>query len=123
MGILSTIPKKRKRRTAFNFLGSHIPKEQADYITLYCNAYNITKSSIVLNLIQEWVKKTKLLHPINELEQKIVQNAFIVWGRTRGETFETFKAVLKQELKYKKLDVETIGRILILLEDEKNKST
>ena len=44
-------------------------------------------------------------------------------GRTRGETFETFKAVLKQELKYKKLDVETIGRILILLEDEKNKST
>lgn len=124
MSILSTVPKKRKRRVVVGFLGIYIPKNHADYITLYCNAHNVTKTSIMLELISNWVTGRKQhVYTESVLEQKIAQKAFFVWKNTKGESFDTFKTILKAELKHKKLDVDTVGRILKLLEDEQSKNT
>ena len=120
--ILNTFPKKRKRRVVAGFMGTYIPKSQADYVTLYCNAFEKTKISILKDLLTGWITQNIKVHTPAVLEDKMAKRAFQVWKRTEGQSFETFVSLLKFELKNKKLEPETIGRILNILEDEKNKN-
>ena len=121
--ILNTFPKKRKRRVVAGFMGTYIPKSQADYVTLYCNAFEKTKISILKDLLTGWITQNIKVHTPTALEDRMAKRAFQVWRRTEGQSFETFVSLLKFELKNKKLEPETIGRILNILEDEKNKIT
>jgi len=113
--------KKRKRRNNKGFLGISLPKKTFDFITLYCNAFGVAKSSVVCALIEEWVIEQLRDMDVSELESKIASKAFASFMKSDIKNFEKFKHYLEIELKQKKLDDGTIGRILNLLNDEKEK--
>ena len=120
--ILTTFPKKRKRRVVAGFMGTYIPKSQADYVTLFCNAYEIPKISIMKTLLSDWEKKQLKEHSIEKLEKQIAENAYTAWTKIEGKSFETFMKELQFELRRKKLEPDTIGRILTMVEDGKKNS-
>lgn len=121
MSILSTFPKKRKRRVVVGFVGTYIPQNQSDYITLYCNALEIPKIKIVKDLLTEWVNNMKFQYTIHDLIVLNAEKAYSVWDRTEGQSIETFIKLLQFELKKKKLPPEMVAEILKLVEDEKAK--
>lgn len=123
MGILGTRPKKRKRRIAAGYLGTYVPKSLADYVTLYCNALEITKISIIKQLLTDWETQATKKFPNSMLEAMIAEKAYECWNQTEGQSFETFMKMLQFELKKKKLEPEVVGRIIKMIEDEKNKIT
>lgn len=103
------------------FMGAQVPKSHADYVTLYCNALSITKISIIQGLLSTWVSKTMKTYSSEQLEILVAEKSFSIWKKTEGQSFETFVKLLQFELRRKKLDPATVGRILNLLNDEKNK--
>lgn len=121
--ILSTFPQKRKRKVVVGFMGTFVPKSLADYVTLYSNALVVTKISIMQELLGNWVEEKSKEYPTPILEEMVAQNAFPVWEKTEGQSFETFMKCLQFELKKKKLEPAVVGRILKLVEDEKSKNT
>lgn len=121
--ILSSFPQKRKRKVVVGFMGTFVPKSLADYVTLYSNALAVTKISIMQELLGGWVKEHSKEFPVSLLEQMVAGNAWEAWKRMEGTSFETFIKLLQFELKKKKLEPAVVGRIIQLVQDEKNKST
>jgi len=137
MAILKrTIRRKRKDEKA-SFLGLTIPKEMADYLSLFSLAKGITKSSVIKALLQNWIHKMKEDFVENDLVKIIGFRSFNSWKnpnvprnfRTAGccanpvakrINFNTFKSSLKIELDYKGLSDYSDG-IIKLIEDEKRK--
>lgn len=119
--ILSTYPQKRKRKIVVGFMGTFVPKNLSDYVTLYCNALVVTKISIMQELLQNWVNSKIEEYPTEKLEVMVAKNAFAVWEKTEGKSFDSFLKLLQFELKKKKLEPSIVGRILKLVEDEKNR--
>lgn len=119
--ILSTFPKKRKRRVVAGFMGTYIPKSQADYVTLFCNAFETPKIGIMKTLLTSWIQDKEKVYTTDVLERLNAEKAYAAWKNTEGKSFDTFLKLLQFELKRKKLDPDVVGRILNLVEDEKNK--
>lgn len=118
--ILSTVKKKRKRRAVAGFMGTFVPKSLADYITLYCNAFEITKISILKDLLTAWAEKNMKYNTPEQLESKIALKSYAAWTVMEGKSFTTFIGMLKFELKKKKLERSVVERIIKLVENEKN---
>lgn len=121
--ILSTVKKKRKRRAIASFMGTFVPKSLADYITLYCNAFEITKISILKDLLTTWAEKNMKFNTPEQLESRIAMKSYAAWTVMEGKSFNTFLNMLKFELKKKKLEPKVVERILKLVEDEKQKNS
>jgi hypothetical protein len=121
--ILTTFPKKRKRRVVAGFMGTYIPKSQADYVTLFCNALEVPKISIMKTLLTEWMNGQIKVYTNEVLEKRIAENAHKAWTKTEGKSFESFMKELQFELRRKKLEPDVTGRILTLVTDEKNKNS
>lgn len=119
--ILSTFPKKRKRKVVVGFVGTYIPQSQSDYITLYCNAFEVTKISIMKGFLTKWVKGMQAQYSLADLARLNAEKAYAVWERTEGQSFETFIKLLQFELKKKKLPIELVAEVIKLVEDEKSK--
>ena len=121
MNILSTFPKKRKRKVVVGFVGTCVPQSQSDYLTLYCNAFSTTKTNIIKNFFNNWIKDKEVKYPLDRLVILNAEKAFEVWENTEGQSFESFIKLLESELKKKKLSPTIISEIIKLVEYEKSK--
>jgi hypothetical protein len=120
MSILKKTTKEKVKDD--HYIGIYIPKEMASYLSLYCLAIGVSKSSIVENLITKWVINTRKEKPTDKLLKDIAIKAFVLWENPNGKRthFQTFKNQLKNELQYKKLD-QFADEIINILLNEKNK--
>jgi len=121
MSILKKNTKKTKI-VATSYLGLYLPKELATYLTLYSLATGRSKTSIVIQQMKRWTAMNDELTPIDELLQTIVIKSFEKWNHPVGkrENFNTFKSMLKIELRNRSIE-QHIDKIIELLEYEKNK--
>jgi len=123
MKILSTFPKKRKRKVTVGFVGAYIPQSQSDYLTLYCSAFEVSKISIIKDFLTVWISKNMIQHSVSDLVKLNAEKAHSVWLKTEGQSFDSFLELLQLELENKKLPTDVVETILKLVKDEKNKST
>ena len=114
--ILTTIPKKRKRRVTARFVGTYLPTTQADYLTLYCNAFKVPKIKVFKTLIERWMTKTMEIHSTDELESIIANECVTAWELS-SVSKTIFLTTIRKELRKKKLEQDVVERIIILIEN------
>lgn len=83
-----------------SLLGAQVPRSSVLYIALFCIATEKSKSSIVRNLVEKFVTKTRKKHPEKELIKIIIDLSFDAWlNRTGRKTiFAAFLRGLRLEL-------------------------
>jgi hypothetical protein len=122
--ILRTVPKKHKRKVTVGFLGVYAPRSHCNYLTLYCNAFEVPKQQVLKTLIETWVQDQLLSHSYSSLAREVAKKAYAAWGiPSAAISFDQFIEKVKTELTTKNLPTETIEAIVNLIKDEKNKDT
>lgn len=121
--ILSTIPIQRKRKPKESFVGGWIPQNLSNYITLYCYAKKVPKTSIVREQLKKWVREKQKTLNLEELELELVKTILNSFHNMEGISFETFKVQLKYELKKRQLEPDMVGKLLKMVDDEKTKES
>ena len=121
MSILKKVTKKTKAIDT-DFLGFYFPKELVSYLTLYSLATGRTKTSLVKFPVKNWIASKKEEFPVDDLLKIIAEKSFQTWENPVGkrDNFNTFKSLLRIELKNRKLD-EYVDKVIELIEYEKNK--
>lgn len=120
--LLSATPRKRRRRQEVDFLGTWVPKESFQYVTLHCIANQVSKTKVIRKLIADWHDAEFAKQGVHDLERTIAKRMFLTWKEMNGKSFKAFLAELRFELKQKKFDPEQVESIIKKVEYEEEKS-
>ena len=102
---MTTLLSNRKK-TDCKLVGGYLPPQVYTYMTLYALAKGTTKTNIIKELLEEWVKANSKRAKEGKLLEEIVERLFQQWKsiRTRRDmTFEQYKAKVGLELQNKGL--------------------
>jgi len=123
MSILKkNIDKEKTKDTSF--LGIHFPKEDAIFLSLYSLSTGESKSTIIKSFLNSWLEEKRKTITVEKLIEDTAIRAYQIWENPDGKrtNFQTFKKLLKNELRYRGLNIRTINKILNIIIDEKNKN-
>lgn len=122
MAIISTVPRKRRRKSNREVhMGATVPYELAAYVTLYCNAYTVPKSELIRRLLHEWVRDCGGKITDEEMYLRIAKRGLAAFNRSRGKSCDAFLRLFKQDLRSKKLTETDISEIIKKFENEYTK--
>lgn len=108
--------KAQKKREGYRLVGVSIPLQDHNYLTLYALAHDTTKSRILSDQINKWIRVHK-----NEKSEKILMCEILrrignIWkaekSNKKGKTCKQFKEALTQELSYKGIADPYLSQIL-----------
>lgn len=104
-------------------MGAKIPVSIVNYINLFCIADGVSKTSIILPLIEDWYKKASKHFSEKELIRVAVDKGLKDWEnrKQRHLTFKSFILISKRTLKNKGLEESVVNKIIEKLEDAKDK--
>jgi hypothetical protein len=113
---------KKKRGSGVVMIGTYVPKRAASLLSLYCLAHGRTKTSIVKNLINEWVD-SNVKDNEDELLELIAQRAFESWSSKveKRKNWKNFISDLEKELEKNYLEGHS-ETIIKLIHGKKNES-
>ena len=107
-----------------SLIGFKIQKDISSFLSLFCLAKGITKTSILTKLLKDWIiseqqkkiTKERLLNSISE-------RAFDTWKNLpkKNRSFQGFLNSLRIEFHFKGIDDKYIDQILEKVQDEKDK--
>jgi|SRR5574343_329266 hypothetical protein len=102
------------------FIGILVPKEVSSFLLLYTLAEGVTKTSVILDLLQQW--KNKRTETESDFIEQIVAKSLYEWHHYpfRKTTFYAFCHRLRLEFKNAKLEQRIIDIIIKKLINEKN---
>ena len=110
MSILN--PKSKKEQC--KFIGAFLPQWIHSYLAMYTLAKEQTKSEVIRNLIEDWVKSSEISD--NELLQEIISKVKTQWKLQKHSdsslNFDYFKRNIHQELTRKGMQEDYIELIL-----------
>lgn len=117
----NVLKKRRVEKKEVIYLGVLVPKEVASFLSLHTTARSITKTKIVIDLLNQW--KIDCLKKQSEFDyiKEIVELSWESWKTypLKRTTFYAFCHKLRSEFKYKGLEPETIEIIINKLKYEK----
>jgi hypothetical protein len=113
---------KKKRGSGVTMIGTYVPKRVASLLSLYCLAHGKTKTSIVKNLINEWVD-SNVKDNEDELLELIAQRAFESWSNNveKRKSWKDFVGNLEKELEKNYLENHS-ETIIKLIHGKKNEN-
>ena len=114
-----SILRKKVKKEDINenkFVGGIVPRQFADYLTLYTLAYGVTKSSILTEVLKYWI--VSLSEEV--LLESIAKRAYIAWKES-DKTFGDFLTDISLEFDKKGLNKYSVV-LTKLIKDEKKKS-
>lgn len=100
------------------FVGVFLPPHINEYLTLYSLAAEIPKTTIITNLLDNWIEETDEL--LNELElltklaEKAIHN-FENLKKTKSIGFKRFLLMMDSELKKKGIKTDFINKLKIII--------
>jgi hypothetical protein len=110
-----SILKAKSQSKLSKFMGVFLPPWIQQYLLLYSMAKGISKSEIIRNQIQLWVEK----QPDSEdlLVQDIITKVQAQWEieKTKGNTLQSYRMKLLQELKSKGVPANYIDTIALAI--------
>jgi len=103
-------------------LGAQVPNSVSIYLSLFCIADGITKSSIIAQLINKWHKKAKKKFSEKDLIELIAKRGWIAWKerKNKKKIFSAYIKELEREIRGK-LPPEMVSEIIQLVKNEKSK--
>lgn len=115
--------KFKKKEDTSSLVGVVLPARLATYLTLFCLAHGKTKSSVIKDLLSNWVDQSETEKSFDYLINAIAARSYNIWAvdKEKKMNFNTFKNSLKYELKKKGL-APFSDRILNRLSDEKKEN-
>ena len=113
---MSVLPIKYKRE-GYKLAGVSLPLPAHNYLVLYTLAKGTTKSKILTNLINNWIKRQKEKEPEEKLIRLIIQRGNDEWKIEKANngdftSFEEYKDALHVELAHKGLNKEQLALII-----------
>lgn len=116
--------KKQDLKKDTGFIGASMPRETVSFLSLFCLATGVTKTSILQRLLYRWTKQQKENYSEKELIKRVVNRALDAWivFPKKNANFATFKNCLEIEFKNRGIDKHVIDIILKDLVYEKNKT-
>ena len=114
---------RKKTENSANFVGYYIPAKLASYLTLYCLSVGVTKTTILKQLLSDWIDKMQEDLKLTDLISIIAKRAYKMWIEPTDKPmrFKDFKFNLRKELEQKGL--ENYSDIIINeLDNEKKKN-
>lgn len=110
------LPIKYKRE-GYKLAGVSLPLPAHNYLVLYTLAKGITKSRILTNLINNWIKRQKEKEPEEKLFKDIAQRCSETWKIKKANngdyiSFKEYKKELYDEFTNKGLTDEQFASIL-----------
>jgi DNA-directed RNA polymerase subunit L len=95
------------------------------YMTIYTIAKEITKTSIIRKLVDDWILQQNHTDTTDSLIRDIAKRASIEWlvysNKHKHVSFGQYKLQLKDEFMHKGLLESQIEKILMLIKDAKSK--
>lgn len=108
-------PSNMKRKT--KLVGASFPVRVHRYMSTYALAKGITKTDILFELVNQWIKKQEVENPESALAPLIVERALNQWKKEKEMdsllTFRQFKINLSKELAIKGVYKNLIEKILL----------
>lgn len=106
---------------ANKYVGVYLPQRISCYLTLYSFAKGIPKSSIVQEIMNNWVEELPYEDQENGLIKQIYTKTLLIWKKKKARHPEllltAFKEQLIYELEFKGISVDIIKKILIGFND------
>jgi len=98
-----TILKKEAQREGYKLIGASLPSRIHNYLTLYTLARGTTKTKIIKELLQAWIKSVRKSTTDDDLIKEIVAKANDRWQKEKNskkshKTFDQFCIDLQKEL-------------------------
>jgi len=91
---------RESKRKNYKLVGAHLPPREYNYFNLYCLAKGITKSSIILKLLNDWMQNKSIEYPQTILNKEIANRINLRWkAETQVDSFREFKECIEEELK------------------------
>lgn len=112
--------KRRKDKKDVTFFGMTVSSEAASFLSLYCTAKAVTKTSIVSTLLDKWLKEAQSIYDRNELINEIAQKAIEEFPYHKSVNINSYLHLLKIELIQKGLCKEDFKEILQIVENDKS---
>jgi hypothetical protein len=110
------ILKAHSKKEPTKFIGAFLPQWIHGYFAMYTLAKGVSKSELIRNLIEEWIKQQRLIVTDKELLDDILHNVRQEWKLERIGTPTAklcdFKISIRAELKSRGLGIEQIETIL-----------
>lgn len=118
------LTKKNKcDRNDSKFVGVYISTEMFSFLSLYCMANSVTKTSIIAELLDGWNQQRLRDTTQEELIRKIALQALLAWKNRplKKRNFLMFSNALRVELRNKGIEAKFIEKIMNIIRDEKDK--
>ena len=110
-----SVLKIESKRKEYKLVGVSLPPREHTYMSLYCMAKGITKTTILKSQIEDWICVRKKQNPEIELIKEVARRVIQEWREEHQQTptltFTQYKKNVKEEL-FKKLPVNYITAIL-----------
>jgi hypothetical protein len=105
------------------FVGVRLPKEDVSFLHLFCLLKQLTKTSIIQELLSSWIEKKQKEYSKESLIQLIGEKAFGIYkGLPRQKkNFPIFRSQLRMEFQHKGIDEASVDCIIKALNNEKDK--
>jgi len=107
-----------------SLIGFKIQKDISSFLSLFCLAKGITKTSILTKLLKDWTISEQQKKITKEsLINSISERAFDTWRNLhkKNRSFQGFLNSLRIEFHFKGIDDKYIDQILEKVQDEKDK--
>jgi len=119
---MKILSKTNKNNKPTSFVGTQVDVPIGVYISLYCMAKGISKSSFIRGLVERFFKSDRYIEK-DDLLNLVIQRAKKKWILRKSEavnkeTFDDYVDCLKQELCDKGIDAETRVKIANGFKDE-----
>ena len=110
------ILKAHSKKESNKFIGAFLPQWIFSYFAIYTLAKSVSKSEVVREIIECWIKSQRQIVSDEELVKEIIQKVKLEWKLERltntSSSLTDFKANLRAELKSRCLDILHIEMIL-----------
>ena len=105
---------KEVKATEDKFFGGYLPNEVVDFVSLYTTAHGVTKSTVLREMANEWLKKTLDEKSIDDLIAGIVAKVEKQISIEMSPRFDLrlFSGKLRKELSKRGITDDVINRII-----------
>lgn len=100
------------------FIGANLPTNNYSFLTMYALSTSTSKSSIINNVLDEWINKNT--RSISLLENEIAKKALDSFNNN-SVTIDKFKSILEKELLAKGVLESSVKNIINIFTNETNK--
>lgn len=122
MGLILKSKQSRNNKEDVRLVGFQVPIKTASFLSLYCLSEGVTKTVILLNLLNSWCKEQQRNITKEEMIRKIAERAIDTYNNgTKRTNYPTFCRLLHMEFENKGLSKQDITEIFNIIKYEKDK--